>query len=173
MSGRAGLRRPLAALLLLATAAVYGYSAWTKWVDPAGFALALSGYGFGPGAVAALGLAVPAGETALALALLLAWIWTPRRVPLLLWLAAAGFVAFTALMSWALATGRGVSGCGCFGGAEPVGPWDVVRDVLFLALAAAGALLWPKAEADRASPAEEPGGDEPAVAPASRGARVG
>ncbi|MBE3590985.1 MAG: hypothetical protein IMW98_09265 [Firmicutes bacterium] len=128
--------------LALLTAGVYGYSAWTKWAYPDAFRRALSGYGVGGAAAGWAARLVPAAEFALAVALLLfliwqAWAWLEAG----LWLATAGFLGFTALMSWALAHGLGQGGCGCFASAEPLGPWDIVRDIAFAAAAAAGALL--------------------------------
>lgn len=139
------------------TAGVYALSSWAKWTDPAGFDASLGGYGFGPALRTFLAWVVPAGESALVVALLLAWIWQARRLLSgLLWAAAAGFAGFTAAMSWALARGLGQSGCGCFGGNAPLTAWDIARDVVFMAVAAFGAVAWRRAgrstEPDGASP---------------------
>lgn len=121
---------------------IYGYSAWTKLADPQVFTLSLEGYSFLRAWASFLVWAVPIGELALASLLILSVIWKWQkglRAGLLL--AAAGFASFTLLLAWALWTGEGQAGCGCFGGLEPVTPWDLLRDGIFLLLALAGFFL--------------------------------
>ncbi|MDI3270095.1 MAG: hypothetical protein QJR00_05255 [Bacillota bacterium] len=128
---------------------VYGYSAWTKLADPATFKISLEGYSFLRPWASFLLWSVPILEVTLAAFLILSVIWDWRRgLRGSLLVAAAGFAAFTLVLSWSLWTGEGQAGCGCFGGLEPVSPWDVVRDGSFLLAALVGFYL--------AAPAEGP-----------------
>ncbi|MBX5477043.1 MAG: hypothetical protein IRZ18_07985 [Clostridia bacterium] len=148
-SGRGRTVRPLgdrapwlAGAASIVTAGIYGYSAWTKWAYPDAFRRALAGYGLSDPAVTLTAPVVPVAEFALAVALLLLLVWQAWSwLEVGLWVATVGFLAFTALMSWALANGLGQSGCGCFASAEPLNPWDIARDLAFGAIAASGAFL--------------------------------
>lgn len=128
--------KPLAWLLRLGLAAVFGAAGALKLRDPSGFATEIANYHLLPSLAPWLAATLPAIELGLALALLLG----TRR-----WRRAAALAAtlllavFTVAVAQVVARGINVS-CGCFGGdSGPVTLVTVARD---LALLGASALLF-------------------------------
>lgn len=120
----------VAALLVAAVLLVAGVS---KLARPALWRAESAGMGV-PWRLAQM---VPYVETVLG-ALLVAQLWRQAVA----WFAVALFVVFTVLLVVRLAQGRRPP-CACFGSlsATPIGPGHVVRNLVFIAVAVAAALL--------------------------------
>ena len=114
---------------------VYLWAGVLKAPDPMGFARDIEQYGIVTGTAATVFafILIPA-EVALGCALLLNF-----RTRLSLIVASALMVMFIGAISYALATGQPLEGCGCFGSNTPRTPQQTLaEDGLFLALGLAG-----------------------------------
>lgn len=143
----------------LVLAAVFLAAGWFKSLDPAGFAQEISQYGILGGSLAqGAAYALIPFELALGTALLVNW--RPRVTH-----AVAGglLLLFIGAIGFALATGKPLEGCGCFGRAIPRTPSQTLaEDALLVAAAALGWLLRGGTPARRTAPAvSRPPGLEP------------
>jgi uncharacterized membrane protein YphA (DoxX/SURF4 family) len=116
----------------LLVGAVFLYAASTKLPDMAGFALDVANFRMLPAGLVPVASAALVGVELLVGALLVLGIWV-RPAALL---ASALLLAFIAGLAQALLRGIGLD-CGCFGAGERASWWTVLRDVAFLAPAAA------------------------------------
>lgn len=123
----------LGAIASVVTGAVFLVSGVSKLASPQSWRAGADGMGV-PWALAR---PVPLVEVGVGAALVVVW-----QRGALAWLAVAMLLAFTALLALRLSQGsRPV--CACFGSwsAQPIGPRHVARNVVFLVVALAAALL--------------------------------
>jgi uncharacterized membrane protein YphA (DoxX/SURF4 family) len=142
------VRLPLTLAARLVLGLVFALSAVSKITASGAFRDTVAAYHLlPPGLVTPFALALPWIEALIALYLLVGLFLRPTAV-----VTAALLVVFTGALGISLARGATAHGCGCFGGSGPIGsfppvvwlaggntitPFDVVRDVIFLLLAAA------------------------------------
>jgi hypothetical protein len=120
------------------------YAGIAKAANPAAFVSALAGYQFNwPGPfVHLIAVIIPGLEVGLGVAImgnLVASHISYRR--LTLGAGATLLLTFLGVILWGLSH-RDVLACGCFGNQGALGPVDIVRDVLFLGVAAAGMVAY-------------------------------
>lgn len=126
-------RDTVGAVCAVLLAAVFLLAAVTKLASPASWRAQAAAMRV-PAAVAAV---VPFVEAALGALLLVQW-----QRHLVAWMAAAVLASFTVLLALRLAQGERPA-CACFGSwsATPISPATLLRNVAFIALAVAAALL--------------------------------
>jgi hypothetical protein len=138
------LRRPLILLLRVFLGALLLYAAASKWRAPHDFAEEVANYRILPAALVPLFSAATLGvETVLGLLLLSVF---SASLALEAALATAGLLlVFTGAVASALVRDLKIE-CGCFGlGSSPATTWTLLRDLVFLAAAAALFMLsWRK-----------------------------
>lgn len=143
------MTRPFAALVRIALGAIFLYAGAIKALDPADFADAIANYQLLPGSlVPVVAVCLPWVEMAAGLALV-AGKWS-RGAALLV---GTMMLVFTGALIQAWARGIDLS-CGCFGGDAPADWTTLVRDVIFLAMAAIAFVFdsgrfWPRSEGMR------------------------
>ncbi len=139
-------RTPLTLLARLLLGLVFALSAMTKITAPGAFHDSVAAYHLLPhGVITPFATALPWIEALVAIYLLVGFFLRPTAI-----VTVALLVLFTGAIAISLARGNTGHGCGCFGdsgigslapvqwlaGGATITPFDVVRDLVFLALAA-------------------------------------